>query len=344
MPVLLTLKHVALVCGVEYGFLRDVVRRRRDPYVIFKLKKRSGGYRHITVPAPPLLVVQRWIHRQILAHVPTDPISTAYSAGCSPILNANIHCGAKVLIKIDLERFFESISERQVFYVFRGLGYRPLLAFELTRLCTRTPRLARKNRKQRWQSTKHYKIRDYVQKIVGHLPQGAPTSPLLSNLVCRPLDRDLKHMASELGYTVTRYADDIVFSGATFDRANAVALIERIDTLLIAFGFSRNARKTNIVSSGARKLVTGLLVDRSKPSLPRELKDRIRCHLYYAARIGVRAQSENRDFESVVGFRNHLKGLILYARSVEPSYGKVCLAKFNELRWDILAEGHFDCC
>ena len=247
-----------------------------------------------------------------------------------------------MLIKIDIERFFESISERQIYHVLRGLGYRALLAFEMTRLCTRVSLFAKKKRAQRWSSEKPYSIRAYVQPLVGHLPQGAPTSPLLANLVCKPLDVDLYKVATDSNCVVTRYADDITFSSSHFDRPNTIELVRRVDGILNRYGFKRQAVKTHIVSSGSRKIVTGLLVDRDKPSLPREFRDRIRCHLYYAAKFGIHRHCEQRGFFSVLGFRNHLKGLIVYARSIDRKFGDDCMQKFSSLKWDVLAKGEFD--
>jgi RNA-directed DNA polymerase len=137
IPVIFTLGHLAVICDVSYLYLRDVIARRFDPYRVFKIAKRSGGYRQITVPEASLMRVQKWIHQNILLRTAVGPVSTAYSPGSGPVSNAAQHCGCRWLVKVDVRRFFESISERQVYRVFRLIGYPALLSFELTRLCTR---------------------------------------------------------------------------------------------------------------------------------------------------------------------------------------------------------------
>ena len=338
IPVVFTLNHLATICGVRFGFLHQVVAREIDPYRIFNLRKRSGGYRQITVPASQLLAVQRWIHQNILLSQSAHPISAAYGAGCTPLSNAQRHIGAKCLVKIDLERFFESISERQVYHAFVGIGYPPLLAFEFTRICTRASERARHYRSRRWKSMDKWDISDYSHQFVGHLPQGAPTSPILANLACSRLDQILHEIAVHGGYIVSRYADDIVFSSRTFNRNSAVALIAEVDTHLRQFGFRRNATKTHIVSPGARKLVTGLLIDRDKPALTKVFRDRLRSHLYYAKEHGPAEHCRRRKFKSLLGFRNFLRGLISYSVQVDPAFGAKCQEKFDEIPWGLLSD------
>ncbi|MGB7769834.1 MAG: hypothetical protein WBN22_13400 [Verrucomicrobiia bacterium] len=123
VPVIFTLGHLAAICDVPYKYLRDIVSRKFDPYKVFNIRKRSGGYRQITVPEAALMRVQRWIHENILAAARVSPISTAFSAGSGPVKNAEQHSGSRWLVKVDVKSFFESISERQVFRAFRALGY-----------------------------------------------------------------------------------------------------------------------------------------------------------------------------------------------------------------------------
>jgi RNA-directed DNA polymerase len=339
VPVVFTLGHLAAICDVPYSYLRDIVSRRFDPYRIFNIKKRTGGFRQIAVPQPHLMIVQRWLHQNILLNAKTHSASTAYGHDCSPATNAREHCSSRWLVKVDVRQFFESISERQVYYAFRRLGYPALLSFECTRLCTRFPWGSSKARDPRWRrNAKEYAIQAYRTTFVGHLPQGAPTSPMLANIVCQRLDEQLSGLARRYECQFTRYADDIVFSGNNLDRPEARSLVRQISRLLSTFGFMANERKTHIVPPGAKKIVTGLLVDNAEPHLTKEFRARILLHLYHAKARGLEQHCRRRKFRSLLGFRNHLNGLITYAEHIDPDFGAKCRADFESLAWGVLSE------
>ncbi len=334
LPVVFTLGHVAAICDVPFRYLRDVVGRRFDPYRVFNVKKRDGNYRQITVPNPMLMRVQRWIHQQILLSARISSISTAYGPGCGPVENASRHRGSRWLVKIDVRNFFESISERQVYHVFRSIGYPALLAFEFTRLCTRFSDGTDKRKYRRWRSnSESYSIDAYMAGPVGHLPQGAPTSPMLANLVCRGLDTQLERISQRYGGVISRYADDIVFSAIEFNRARARKLISEVSSAILRLGFRRNETKTHVVPPGSRRIVTGLLVDSDEPRLTKRFRDVLRMHLFHARTKGIRAHCEKRKFRSLLGFREHLRGLIAYARQVDPNFAEVCKTEFDALPW-----------
>ena len=340
IPVIFTLGHLASICGVPYDLLDKAVKRLSDPYRVFRMRKRSGGYRQICIPESYLLTVQHWIHKNILLDRPLHHVSMAFAPGCDPLTNANRHAGARWLVKLDVASFFESLSERQVYRVFRKIGYPALLAFQFTRLCTRTPQISpqRKNkyRKLRWK-TRSSKYCLFASENLGHLPQGAPTSPMLANLICAELDEMLAGCASEFGCVVTRYADDIVFSASTLTRQDATEIIKRSSAIIGRFGLHRRNGKTHVSPPGTRRVVTGLLVDGCNPRLPKEFRERILLHLYHAKRQGLPEHCKHRRFRSLIGFRAHLGGLITYAEHVEPAFGAKCRAEFEALPWGDLS-------
>lgn len=337
LPVVFTLGHLTALCDAPYTFLRQIVERRHDPYRVFNIKKSGGGYRQITVPEATLMRVQRWVHENMLKNANVSKICTAYAPETGPVANAQRHCGCRWLVKMDVRSFFESISERQVYRVFRRIGYRPLIAFELTRLCTRVAPSQAKRHRARWRKeSAPYSIDRYHTFALGHLPQGAPTSPMLANLVCLELDGRLEKIASDHHAVVTRYADDIVFSADKLDRATAGGIIKKVSFELSAFGFRRNEMKTHVVPPGARRIVTGLLVDSGTPHLSKAFRDKVRMHLFHARTKGVLAHCEKRKFTSLVGFREHLWGLISYAKQVDKQFAADCEGEFNKIPWGIL--------
>jgi RNA-directed DNA polymerase len=331
LPVIFTLGHLAAICNVPFGFLHEIVCRNADCYRVFFIKKRSGGVRRITIPSPSLLTVQRWLHQTVLLQQPTHACAHAFNAGCSPLKNAQLHAGSKWLIKIDIENFFESVSEKQVFRVFKNMGFRPLLSFELARLCTRLTDLQHKRLISK--DVFHYTISSYRSGGLGHLPQGAPTSPVLANLVCYDLDTQLEALAGNFDCVYTRYADDIAFSSQKFSRRSAKKLLSQVSHHLSTFGFRVNAKKTVIAPPGARRIVTGLLVDSECVKLPREFRENIQLHLYHARKHGIPDHCKYRNFRSLIGLRNHLDGLITYAEEVEPQFGQDCRNEFDALPW-----------
>ena len=155
LRTVLTLRHLAYQCDVPFRYLRGVVSRTQpNLYRSFRIQKSNQGkrnvaYRVISVPDTKLKIVQKWINANILAYLSVDPSSVAYSTGDSIKAAAENHCGARWMIKTDIQNFFESVSESQVYRVFNRVGYQPLISFEMARICTRT-RASRTMVDSRW--------------------------------------------------------------------------------------------------------------------------------------------------------------------------------------------------
>ena len=342
LPGLLSLKHLAIRSTVPYTFLRKVVERKspHDIYRKFSIKKRSGGRRFIHIPSPELMRAQKWVNHYILSHIQPHESSYAFSKGSSILRCATRHAGAEWLIKMDIMGFFESISEIQVSRVFKDIGYQPLMAFELARITTVPvlgPYSVRRS-KPNWRVNKRNQaIPSYNTEILGYLPQGAPTSPLISNLVMKKIDCLINDEARKLGLTYTRYSDDLTFStrNKKFTRGAARIFIKKISRILAKNGFEPQHRKTSIVPPGSRKIVLGLQVNGPEPKLTREYKDNLRQHLYYLEKYGPMEHAIARGFESVWGMKSHLKGLIDHSKMVEPTYAKETLDRFNSVDWPV---------
>ena len=218
------------------------------------------------------------------------------------------------------------------------MGYQPLVAFELTRLCTRlrkTGNLAKRA------TTPYLAVKSYQNAFLGHLPQGAPTSPILANLVSFSLDVTLTALAEKRGLRYTRYADDLAFSTASisFSRDTAEDVIVECYSELRAHGYWPNRAKTNVVPPGARKVVLGLLVDGATPRLSREFKDRLRMHIYYmqSANVGPVKHAAKRGFDSVVGLQHHVLGMAAFAIGIEADWGKARMRELKAIQWPTAA-------
>ncbi|CAB3913708.1 reverse transcriptase family protein [Achromobacter deleyi] len=336
LPVIFSLSHLANLSKTLYsdlhGFVsREDIFRENFPYKNFTIGKRSGGRRWISVPVPPLMAVQKWISQNIVNSVLPHPAAFAYVRNRRILDHAYRHCGADWMLKIDIKDFFGNISERQVFNVFLSLKYTRLLSFEMARLCTK----ASPNRQgERWCNVDlDYSVSGYSSKFIGSLPQGAPTSPGLSNLVFSPIDHQLSELAQAESAVYSRYADDLCFSFTGSSRSAAVKMKRAVAEILWNAGFSENLKKTRIIPPGARKILTGLNVNDSTPTIPREVRNLVRMHLHYARVNGIPQHCRERGFRSVIGFRNYLLGVIGYVASINDQAGKKFLYQFNELNW-----------
>ena len=169
---------------------------------------------------------------------------------------------------------------------------------------------------------------------MGHLPQGAPTSPKIANLVARDLDKALAKFADTQRLTYTRYADDLTFSTTNkLNRSGIPAIIGSVCGIIADHGFSPNTAKTAVSSPSARKIVLGLLVDQNEPRLTREFKLTLRQHLYYLGKYGPAAHASHNGNATTFGIRNHVLGLIQHARQIEPSFGEARLKEFEAIQW-----------
>lgn len=186
--------------------------------------------RRIVTPFPYLMALQRWILRNILDRLEVSPVSFAYRKGVSLADNAAPHLGKRRLVKLDIRHFFESISSGKVYTVFEETGYAKPIATLLTKLCT----------------------------LRGCLPQGAPTSPALANLVMRRFDAGMNTYCLEHGISYTRYSDDLTFSA---DEMDAGALIRFARSALREEGFALNFEKIRVLGAGAQHRVCGLVVN-----------------------------------------------------------------------------------
>lgn len=347
LPPIFSLRHLSHLTGVDYAFLRSVVERKDfiEPYKVFRLKKgakeQGRGFRIICIPEPFLMQAQRWIAKKILTYGEVHSASFAYAENCKIVDAAKLHCKCRWMLKLDVRNFFESFSEIAAYRVFSSFGYQPLISFELSRLCTRLGSPTRTRNRLRWLATKnnYNVISQYSNRSIGHFPQGAPTSPMLSNLAMKVFDREVTGIAQKKGLVYSRYADDLCLSttNENFNRNKAKNVIYSIYKQMKQIGLSPNITKTQIIPPGARKIVLGLLVDGDTPRLSRDFRSKLRMHFFYLKRadIGPSLHAEKRGFDSVMGLKNHIEGLIAYAKQIDPIYASSCTIQMESIDWPL---------
>lgn len=288
-------------------------------------KKRSGfGFRLIESPKPLLKMVQRRIHAEILDRVPPHAAAHGFVHGRSIITNAQQHAGQYVVLKFDLEAFYPSIRFKRVVAIFRGLGYNREMTHWLARLCTNrvSAHLAPPPGEKRipWE----------FDNLGRHLPQGAPTSPLLANLAAWGLDVRLSGAARRFGAVYTRYADDLTFSGSEklLKGKTATLLIRYVRAIVRNEGYRWNILKKRVVRKGARQVVTGLTVN-AKPNVGRREFETLKAILHNCVKLGPAAQNR----ANVPNFRAHLQGKIAFVRGVNPQKAARLQRDFDQIAW-----------
>jgi retron-type reverse transcriptase len=319
LPVLSTPADVAEALKITVPRLRWLAYHSEATeivhYVRFTVPKKSGGVRELCAPHEDMAAAQEWILRNILDKVPVHDAAHGFVAGRSTVTNATPHVGTGVVINTDLTDFFPTISVQRVIGVFRQLGYSPAASTVLALLCTEAPR-----RKVTYAGKPLF-----VASGPRALPQGACTSPALSNLVARRMDSRLAGIATKLGFRYTRYADDLTFSVPS-DDGKVGYLLARIRHITQDEGFAVNETKTRILRPGDRQTVTGIVVN-DRPGTPRELVRRLRAILHRAQREGLKAQNR----ENHPHFEAWLRGMVSYVHMVNPRQGEPLRAALQDL-------------
>ena len=320
LPVLATPLDVANSMELSIKHLRWLAFHdaalRRTHYVYFDVPRKSGGTRQLAAPQPKMAAAQQWIHENILQKITPHEAAHGFAKGHSIVTNATPHIGKKVIVNVDLEQFFPSINFFRVSGLFEKMGYSPAVATILGLLCTEAPRRQIRMRGEDF----------YVACGPRALPQGACTSPAISNLISRHLDIRFSALSQKLGWCYTRYADDMTFS-CTDERNNQLGyLMARIRHITSDEGFSLNEAKTRILRPNSRQTVTGLVVN-DKLSVPRKTIRKVRAILHNAKRTGL--QPQNR--EKHPNFVAWLDGTISYIEMANPPQGKKLRSEFVEL-------------
>ena len=228
------------------------------------------------------------------------------------------------------------MTELQVFRIFRKVGYEPLVALELARLCTRY-RKDNGFRGMKWRAHPHHAtIPEYNVPWLGYLPQGAPTSPKLSNLALADFDENVRAIARQHGLSYSRYADDLTLSTRNeFDRSQASIVIGKVYGQMRSWGFSPQMTKTSVVPPGARKIVLGLGVNSDEPKLTRKFKDMLRLHIHYLTSpdYGPAVHAKHQGNATIHGLRNHVQGLLAFAKGIEPEFSERLNKEFQSVDW-----------
>ena len=305
LPLLRDAADVAALLEIDLRRLRWLTFHRESSRVThyrqFTIPKARGGERLIASPRQALRGAQERIRTLILRLVPLEEAAQAFVPGRSTKTNAEPHLGAGLLVKVDLEDFFGSIHFPRIRGLFSSFGYSGMVATLLALLTTEAPRMACEIDGATY----------YVALGARALPQGALTSPDLTNLIVRRLDRRLAGYARARGWTYTRYADDLAFSRTEVAREHVGPLLGFLRRTTAEEGFRINKGKTVVVRRGRQLRVTGIVVN-ERLGVPRKALRKFRAAVHRVSREGFSNRGE----------RLRLLGYAAYVRMIKPAQGE----------------------
>ncbi|TWT35529.1 Reverse transcriptase (RNA-dependent DNA polymerase) [Posidoniimonas corsicana] len=331
---LTTVGQAASWLGLSVGELRWFAdcrawerRRPAGPlrhYQYRGLTKRFGQTRLIEAPKPRLKALQRQVLERVLDRVPPHDAAHGFRRGRSVGTFAAPHAGQRVVLKIDLQDFFPSIAGARVAALFRSVGYPEPVADVLTGLCTNSapPDV--------WAEGPTSRAAAQQRRLYSapHLPQGAPTSPALANLIAYRLDCRLAALAKSAGGVYTRYADDLAFSGGQEFLRSVHRFRTHACATAMEQGFSVNHHKTRVMPSSQQQRIAGLVVN-ERPAVSRVERGRLKAILSNCIRHG--PESQNRDGHA--DFRACLQGRVAWVEMACPPQGAKLRSLLDLVDW-----------
>lgn len=247
----LSITDLGIALGISPRLLTSFTHKPIKHYRQFQIGKRGGGSRVISSPKAFLKVVQYWLLDYFLLRLPVHENCHSYQKGKSILSNASPHVAHAYVANFDIEDFFGSIKSEMVLDLLLRQGFGRQFAYAISKLVT----------------------------LSNSLPQGAPTSPVISNAYLCSFDEAMTDFVNAKGLAYTRYADDVTVSGK--NRREIIEAIKYAERLLKERSLRVNAKKTRIASRGGQQKVTGVMVNvKLQPS--RKLRREIRAMFHQA--------------------------------------------------------------
>ena len=320
LPIIMDDKDLAKLLDLEYNQLRFLTYHRdvvtTDHYYRFQVPKRNGKMRNIAAPKSILKNAQRKILSEILEKVEISDSAHGFYKGRSVLTGAQGHISQpKLLINIDLENFFPSITFQRVRGMFKAFGYSGYVSSLLSMLCTYCERMPIEVKGQ----VKYVKTSDRI------LPQGSPASPMITNIICRRLDQKINGLAEKYGFFYSRYADDMSFSFKDkVDDSVLRKIVYKIQGVIFSEGLRINKEKTHYLGQNSRQCVTGIVINNDQPGVPKVWVKRLRAALHNAKKLIEKGQFTANDAYEISGMASWLK-------TVNPERYSKIIAESNKI-------------
>ena len=319
LPIINDMQDLANFLTIDMGKISWLVYHREvtnvDQYNRFRIPKRSGSDRIISAPKTYLKEAQSWINTEILEKIQPEKEATAFRKNKNILDNALPHSNQGTVIRVDLADFFSAITFPRTRGLFSSLGYNSGVSSVLALLCTDTDRREVVYQSENW----------YVSQGPRKLPQGATTSPALSNLVARNLDRRIRGYLKYLedGWIYTRYADDLVFSHPD-KNVDVGMLLTYLNRVIRDEGFKVNKKKTVIMRTPHRQMITGLILHESGVRVPKKYLKKVRAMVHNADQLISKGFNPDNIDE--------IKGRLSFIKMVMPEYAEKTQAKYPWLK------------
>jgi RNA-directed DNA polymerase len=316
-----TVEALAAGLGVTMPELRDMCFHRvvdsSSHYRRWTIPKRDGSSRVIAAPKTRQKGAQHWLLRNVVDKLLVHRAAHGFLPSRSIVSNALVHAGARVVVKVDLLDFFPTVTFGRVKGLLRRAGLPEPVAILASLIATEPPRDIVRFRNRTL----------FVATGPRALPQGAPTSPGITNALCLRMDRRLSGLARVLGFTYTRYADDLTFSWNEERSAPIGALLRGVRAVVESEGFRVHQKKTAVMRGGQTQRVTGLVVNRAgddvpKARVPRDVVRRLRAAIHN--REKGRPGKEGETIEQ-------LRGQAAFVHMVDPVRGRAFLDRIAAL-------------
>lgn len=250
MPIIFDVTHLSKLTGISTKYIYKIIYAKNNVlYQTIKINKKNGGTRNINIPLPNLSIIQNWILKNILENTNVSKFAKAYHKNTSVRDNAKFHRNQKKILKMDIKNFFDTIQHKDIFYIFFNLGYSKNVSDALVKITTL------------------YKV---------GVPQGAATSPYLSNLILKVFDEEIGSICIRKNIRYSRYADDMTFSG-DFDENTIIRLVTK---KLKKRKLFVNTLKTKVFTNNEKQIVTGVIVNK-KLQVDRTIRKNIRLEVYF---------------------------------------------------------------
>ncbi|KEZ93520.1 hypothetical protein IL45_04725 [Nonlabens ulvanivorans] len=300
LPIIFNSSHLSALVGYNKDYLNRVSKVNKTSYFYrdYYIPKKNGEKRLIREPLPSLKQIQRWLLDNLFIKLPISPYAKAYRAKKGIRDHVRYHKKEEVVITMDIEKFFDNLESGLIVNILLSKGYSFQVANLITKICT---------------------LNDV-------LPQGAPTSPAISNILLYEFDNEISKYTNSKGLKYTRYADDLAFSGSIQD---VDTLIKIVKENLAKINLKINHSKTRVMSKKARQIISGIVVN-DKIQVPRKDRDDLRQAMYYIEKFSLEEHLKKIDCNKA-NYIEHLLGKANYMLKINPKDEKIKVI-YNKLK------------